>query len=110
MTLRGFGPSEPPRRPISLPYRGRRLWSETIMAMTTRATPQRAAEGAATRERPYVVRLEARPGTVESGRPPVRIFLGTQDEQWRAGRSLFYSIERLRDPARVYATRGMEVL
>jgi mitochondrial fission protein ELM1 len=80
------------------------------MAMTTRSTPQRAAEGAATRERPYVVTLEARPGTVPSGKPPVRIFLGTQDEQARAERIFFYSIERVRDPARVYEIHVMKSL
>ncbi len=79
------------------------------MAMTTRSTPQRAAEAAA-RERPYVVTLEARPGTPASGRPPVRIFLGSQDEQWRAERIFFYSIERVRDPARVYEIHVMKNL
>ena len=32
-----------------------------------------------------------------SGKPPVQIFLGTQDEQGRAERVFFYSIERVRD-------------
>jgi hypothetical protein len=80
------------------------------MAMTTKSTPQRAAAGGATRERPYVVTLEARPGTPASGRPPVRIFLGTQDEQWRAERVFFYAIERVRDPARVYEIHVMKDL
>jgi len=80
------------------------------MTTTTRPTPQRAADRAATRERPYVVTLEARPGTVASGKPPVRIFLGTQDEQWRAERIFFYSIERVRDPARVYEIHVMKSL
>lgn len=35
-------------------------------------------------------------------RPPVRLFLGTEDGQWRAERMFFYSIERVRDPARTY--------
>jgi mitochondrial fission protein ELM1 len=84
--------------------------SATIMAMTTKSTPQRAAEGAAARERPYVVTLEPRPGTPASGRPPVRIFLGTQDEQWRAERIFFYSIEQVRDPARTYEVHVMKGL
>src|SRR6185295_8203978 len=41
---------------------------------------------------------------------PVRIFLGTQDEQWRAERIFFYSIERVRDPARVYEIHVMKGL
>jgi hypothetical protein len=32
----------------------------------------------------------------------VRIFVGTEDGQWRAERVFVYSIERVRDPARVY--------
>src|SRR5262245_65915431 len=78
------------------------------MTTTTRPTPQRAADRAATRERPSVVTLEARPGTVPSGKAPVRIFLGTQDEQWRAERIFFYSIERVREPARVYEIHVMK--
>ncbi len=80
------------------------------MTMSTKSTPERAAAGAATRERPYVVRLEARAGTPASGKPPVRIFLGTQDEQGRAERVFFYSIERVRDPARVYEIHVMKGL
>lgn len=37
-----------------------------------------------------------------SDQPPVRIFLGTEDGQWRAERIFFYSIEQVRDPARTY--------
>jgi mitochondrial fission protein ELM1 len=80
------------------------------MTMSTKSTLERAATGAATRERPYVVRLEPRPGVPASGKPPVRIFLGTQDEQWRAERIFFYSIERARDPARVYEIHVMKGL
>ena len=80
------------------------------MAMTTKSTLQRAAAGVAARERPYVVTLEPRAGTPASGRPPVRIFLGTQDEQWRAERIFFYAIERVRDPARVYEIHVMKNL
>ncbi len=54
------------------------------------------------RQRPERVTLGVRPGVVADGRPPVRIFLGTQDEQYRAERVFFYSIEQVRDPGRVY--------
>ena len=81
------------------------------MTMTTRSTPQRAAEGAAReRPRPYVVTLGVRPGAPASAKPPVRIFLGTQDAQWRAERVFFYSIEQVRDPGRVYEIHVMKDL
>ena len=35
-------------------------------------------------------------------KPPVRIFLGTESAQYRADRVLVWSIERVRDPSRVY--------
>jgi len=59
------------------------------------------------RERPYVVTLDPRRGTIPSTKPPVHIFLGTQDEQYRAERIFFYAIERVRDPGRVYQIHVM---
>jgi len=46
--------------------------------------------------------LGVKPGVSPSPRPPVRIFLGTQPEQYRAERVFFWSIEQVRDPSRVY--------
>jgi hypothetical protein len=43
-------------------------------------------------------------------RPPVRIFVGSEDGQWRAERVLLWSIERLRDPSRVYEIHLMKNL
>jgi hypothetical protein len=40
-------------------------------------------------------------GIVPSGKPPVRIFLGTEEAQQRAERIFLYTIRKLRDPARV---------
>ena len=48
------------------------------------------------------VTLPVRAGHVPSPKPPVRIFLGTEDGQWRAERVFVYAIERVRDPARAY--------
>lgn len=48
------------------------------------------------------------PGTAT--RPPVRIFLGTEDGQWRAERIFFYSIEQVRDPTRTYQIHVMKNL
>jgi mitochondrial fission protein ELM1 len=42
------------------------------------------------------------PGVVPSGKPPVRIFLGTEEAQQRAERVFLYTIRKFRDPARVY--------
>ncbi|MED5261352.1 MAG: ELM1/GtrOC1 family putative glycosyltransferase [Myxococcota bacterium] len=46
--------------------------------------------------------LPVRAGVEPSGRPPVRIFLGTESAQYRADRVLVWSIEKVRDPSRVY--------
>lgn len=51
---------------------------------------------------PDCVRLGVKPGTTPSDKPPVRIFLGTEAFQFRAERVFIWSIERVRDPARVY--------
>ncbi|MGH6927524.1 MAG: hypothetical protein ACREEV_04330, partial [Dongiaceae bacterium] len=80
------------------------------MASTSILTSRSAAIAGPQRERPYVVALGPRPGAVPSSKPPVRIFLGTQDEQYRAERIFFYSIERVRDPARVYEVHVMKNL
>ena len=46
--------------------------------------------------------LDVRPGHAASQKPPVRIFLGTEYSQYRAERVFLWSIEQVRDPARVY--------
>jgi len=68
------------------------------------------AVGSAERDRPYLVTLGPRPDSRPSSKPPVRIFLGTQDEQYRAERIFFYAIERVRDPARTYEIHVMKNL
>ncbi len=55
-----------------------------------------------TRSRPEVVRLDVEPGTKPNGKPPVRIFLGTESSQYRAERLFVWSVKKVRDPARVY--------
>lgn len=54
------------------------------------------------RAAPALVRFEALPGVAPSPKPPVRIFLGTEPQQARAERVFLWSVERHRDPARVY--------
>jgi len=60
------------------------------------------------RRDPDCVTLDVRPGHAPSPLPPVRIFLGTEEAQYRAERIFFYSIEKVRDPARVYEIHLMK--
>ena len=62
------------------------------------------------REQPEVVTLGVRPGVAPSTKPPVRIFLGTEDGQYRAERIFVYSVAKHRDPARVYEIHLMKNL
>ena len=48
------------------------------------------------------VRFDVAPGVARSRKPPVRIFLGTEEAQQRAERVFLYSVQKHRDPARVY--------
>lgn len=49
-------------------------------------------------------------GHASSPLPPVRIFLGTEPAQHRAERVFFYSLLKVRDPARVYEVYRMSCL
>ena len=62
------------------------------------------------RAEPECVRLEVRPGASPSEKPPVRIYLGTQPAQFRAERAFLWSIEKVRDPSRVYEIYVMREL
>lgn len=62
------------------------------------------------REQPDVVTLGVVPGTEPSGKPPVRIFLGTEDGQYRAERVFVHSVAKFRDPGRVYEIHLMKNL
>jgi mitochondrial fission protein ELM1 len=59
---------------------------------------------------PETIVLEARGEPDRLARPPVRIFLGTEDAQWRAERIFVWSIEQVRDPARRYEIMLMKDL
>jgi len=54
------------------------------------------------RERPECVVRDVRAGVTPNRKPPVLIFVGTEPEQYRAERVFVWSVERVRDPARVY--------
>ena len=80
------------------------------MSLTLNLPPRPSAAATALRDRPYIVTLGVRPGATPSDKPPVRIFLGTEDQQYRAERVFFYAIERIRDPSRVYEIHVMKNL
>lgn len=56
----------------------------------------------AVRTRPEKIILGVRPGHRPSDKPPVRIFLGSERQQFRAERVFLWSIEKHRDPSRIY--------
>jgi hypothetical protein len=58
--------------------------------------------GTATRSSPERLTLPARAGAQATGKPPVCLFVGTEPAQHRAERVFLWSIERVRDPGRVY--------
>lgn len=69
-----------------------------------------AADRPEERSRPERITLGVRSGETPSGRPPVRIFLGSEPGQQRAERVFVWSVERMRDPTRVYEIHLMKGL
>ena len=61
-------------------------------------------------EDPEVIRLDVAPGVTPNGKAPVRIFLGTENAQYRAERIFIWSVMQARDPARVYEIYMMKDL
>ena len=56
------------------------------------------------------VSFEVAPGIAPSGKPPVRIFLGSEEAQQRAERVFLYAVQKLRDASRVYRVYLMKDL
>lgn len=56
----------------------------------------------ALREHPEKIILGVRPGQRPCAKAPVRIYLGTERGQFRAERIFLWSIEKHRDPSRIY--------
>lgn len=56
----------------------------------------------ARRTRPEKIILGVRPGHRPTNKPPVRIFLGSERKQFRAERVFLWSVEKNRDPGRIY--------
>ena len=63
---------------------------------------------AGVRDLPQKIVLPARRGVTPSEKPPVRIYVGTEPGQYRAERVFIYSIEKVRDPSRVYEIHLMK--
>lgn len=62
------------------------------------------------REQPDVIVLRPQAGVQPSALPPVRVFLGTEEGQYRAERVFVWSVMRHRDPARAYEIHLMKNL
>ena len=62
------------------------------------------------RAKPECVVLDVAEGVTPSTKPPVRIFLGTEPAQYRAERVFVWSIEKVRDPSRIYEIYLMKEL
>ncbi|HEX7231988.1 MAG TPA: ELM1/GtrOC1 family putative glycosyltransferase [Candidatus Binatia bacterium] len=76
----------------------------------TRLLPVMGGVSTGTRVQPECVVLGVREGVAPSPKPPVRIFLGTEPDQYRAERVFFWSIEQVRDPGRIYEIHLMKEL
>lgn len=83
---------------MTVPYRNQAIGTGTRMS----EHPEAIGSWPYFRRDPERVVLPPRPGVTPSTKPPVRIFLGTEDAQYRAERIFFWSIEKVRDPARTY--------
>jgi len=64
----------------------------------------------AARNEPERIVFPVEPGVRPNGKPPVRIFLGTEPAQFRAERAFVWSVAKVRDPGRVYEIHLMRNL
>jgi len=73
-------------------------WTDTILTLGRGPVDS----GPEFRREPELVTLEVREGVAPSPKPAVRIFLGSEPAQYRAERVFVYSVEKYRDPGRIY--------
>jgi len=83
---------------------------DTRILAPFRSRGDQCRDASGMRSRPEVIVLDVKEGVRPSGKPPVRIFLGTEPAQYRAERIFVWSIERVRDPARIYEIHLMKEL
>jgi mitochondrial fission protein ELM1 len=79
-----------------------RIAEIALAAEKTLGSAARTSRQPRQRVLPERILLPVREGAEPSSKPPVRIFLGTEASQYRAERIFVWSIERVRDPGRVY--------
>ncbi len=77
---------------------------------TFRSRGDRCRDAPGMRSLPERIVLDVKEGVRPSDKPPVRIFLGTEPAQYRAERIFVWSIEQVRDPARIYEIHLMKEL
>ena len=80
------------------------------VAKTFSASTDQCRDASGMRAKPECVVLGVADGVTPSTKPPVRIFLGTEPAQYRAERVFVWSIERVRDPSRIYEIYLMKEL
>jgi len=73
-----------------------RTFSDLVPYLNPAKTP------VASRRRPERILLGAKPGDRLGNKPPVRIFLASGREQFRAERLFIWSVEKQRSPGRIY--------
>ncbi len=74
----------------------------TLRVVTSLLSRKPSRYGARMRAEPVRIVLPPLPGIRPSPKPAVRIFIGTEAAQFRAERTLVWSIHKVRDPARRY--------
>jgi len=74
----------------------------SVLRNTFSSRNNKCRDASGMRPAPELVVLDVAEGVKPSPKPPVRIFLGTEPAHYRAERIFVWSIERVRDPARVY--------
>ncbi|MFQ5659662.1 MAG: ELM1/GtrOC1 family putative glycosyltransferase [Gammaproteobacteria bacterium] len=77
---------------------------------TFSSSKNKCRDASGMRSQPERVVLGVADGVAPSPKPPVRIFLGTEPAQYRAERIFIWSIERVRDPSRIYEIYLMKEL
>ncbi|NOX67628.1 MAG: hypothetical protein GXP15_00425 [Gammaproteobacteria bacterium] len=82
----------------------------SVLRNTFSSRNNRCRDASGMRAAPELVVLDVVEGVTPSPKPPVRIFLGTEPAHYRAERIFVWSIERVRDPARVYEIHLMKEL
>jgi mitochondrial fission protein ELM1 len=80
------------------------------MEQTNKVFVDEAVVATSPREIPERIVLPVQAGLIPSDEEPVRIFIGTEPAQYRAERVLLWSIEKFRDPSRVYEIYLMKEL